>query len=490
MSDQRPVVLVYPGSRARWNAQPWCDLPLDLLSVGSPVARAGYDVQIIDQRLDPHWRDRLLAALRRRPVCVGVTSTTGPQLKHALEVSRTVKDHSDVPVVWGGIHATLLPEQTLERPEVDYVVQAEGERTFLELVAALDQGKSPYAIPGVWKAGQGTAPREFIDLNEEPPLEYGLVDVARYTRTVFGVKRLSFSTSRGCVYPCGFCLSTTVHKRRWRAMNADVAVERIREFTRRFNVKGLFLTDPNFFVDLDRAREILEGVVRNKLDVVFTRLHIRFDALKRLSRQDLDLIVRAGGKCLSMGVESGSPRIRRLMHKEIDECELLEWNRRLRQWPLTPLYFFMMGFPTETVQDLRQTVDLFIRLVDENPRASKSLNVYVPYPGTELYTVAVQEGFRPPASMEGWFDFSYRRLGGGGSWVRPDVQERIEMLDFCSFFVGGGGVAKPFKQTNRLAAMAARAYAPVARLRVRHMIYQWPLEARAAKRLGLYAQES
>ena len=197
-------------------AQPWCDLPLELISVGSPLVRAGYRVHIIDQRVQPDWRERLLAALAESPVCVGVTSTTGPQLRNALEVSRLVKQHGGTPVVWGGIHATLLPEQTLEKAEIDFVVQGEGERTFEELVAALESGNGVQDIPGLWYKHSGRAlhgaPRPFIDLNEDPFLEYGLVDVPKYTRTVFGVKRLSFSTSRGCSFPCAFCYSAVIHR--------------------------------------------------------------------------------------------------------------------------------------------------------------------------------------------------------------------------------------------------------------------------------------
>ena len=172
--------------------------------------------------------------------------------------------------------------------------------------------------------------------------------MARYTRTVFGVKRLSFSTSRGCSYPCAFCYSTVVHKRHFRALSPDVALEHIKDFTGRYGVRGLFPTDANFFLDLDRARAILEGVVREQLGLVFTRLHIRFDTLRRLTGEDLKLFERAGVKCLALGVESGSERIRTLLRKPIDEGELHAVNARFRSSSIMPLYFFMLGFPTET----------------------------------------------------------------------------------------------------------------------------------------------
>lgn len=153
----RTVVLVHPHAAAGRSVQPWCDLPLELIAVGSPLVRAGYRVRIIDQRIDAAWRESLDRELAHGVVCVGVTSTTGPQLRHALEVSQAVKSRGEVPVVWGGTHATLPPEQTVERPEIDFVVQGESERTFEELVAALDGGGPVDGIPGVWSKQGGRA---------------------------------------------------------------------------------------------------------------------------------------------------------------------------------------------------------------------------------------------------------------------------------------------------------------------------------------------
>ena len=483
------VVLVHPCATIRRSVQPWCDLPLELVAVGSPLARKGYRVRIIDQRVDAQWRETLERELARGPVCVGITSTTGPQLRHALEVSQIVNARG-VPVVWGGIHATLLPEQTLERPEIDFVVQGEGERSFEELVAALERGGPAGDIAGVWRKDGGRivhgAPRPFIDLNAEPPLEYDLVDVNRYTRTVFGVKRLSFSTSRGCTFPCAFCYSTVVHQRHFRALAPDIAVEHIKAFTERYSVRGLFPTDANFFLDFDRARAILEGVVREKLDVVFTRLHIRFDTLRRLTGEDLKLFERAGVKCLALGVESGSERIRGLLHKPIDECELHAVNARFRSSPIMPMYFFMLGFPTETRPELKSTVDLFTRLASDNPRAYVSVNTYAPFPRTELFDLAVAEGLVPPARMEDWCSFSYRNLGADGAWLSKPMRRTVAMLDFCSFFASDRGYVTPFKKTHRLATAAARVYAPIARFRMRHLLHHAPIEIAAARTLGLY----
>ncbi len=493
MSPQPTVVLVHPRSITGWQAQPWCDLPLELLCVGTPLVHAGYRVVILDQRVESNWRARLLAELARGPVCAGVTSTTGPQLLHALEVSKLIKQHSGVPVVWGGIHASLLPGQTLAENVIDFVVQGEGEVTFLELVTALERGGSVAAIPGVWRRDGGHAvsggPRPFIDLNQQPPLAYDLVDVTRYARTVFGVKRLSFSTSRGCTFPCAYCYNTSFHRRQWRALRPETAVSQIKDFVQRYSVQGLFLTDANFFLDMDRARGILEGVLREKLGIVFSRLHVRLDSLLRISDEDLALIERAGCKCLAIGIESGSQRIQRLFRKPIEVPALLDLNRRLARFSIVPLYFFMMGVPTETVEDLRETVSLFTRLVQENPRAVKSVNLYMPFPGTELFDVAVAEGLAPPQRLEDWASFNYRHLGAGGAWLPAHMHGLIEMLDFCSFFVGDSSYLKPFKRTNPVVVLMANLYAPLARKRVETFTWRWPVEIRVAKMLGLYGKQ-
>ena len=494
MGDAPLVVLIYPRSVTGWQAQPWCDLPLELLNVATPLVHAGYQVRIIDQRVDEGWRGRLLAELARTPVCVGVTSTTGPQLRHALEVSRLVKQHSRVPVVWGGVHASLLPEQTLAEDSIDFVVQGEGEVSFFELVQALVRGESVAGIPGVWCKDGACAvsggQREFIDLDRQPPLAYELVDVPKYTRTVFGTKRLSFSTSRGCTFPCSYCYNTTFHRRQWRALSANVAVEHIKDFVSRTSARGLFLTDANFFLDMDRARNILAGVMRETPGLVFSRLHVRLDALLRMSDEDLALIERAGCRCLAVGIASGSERIQKLLRKPIDGPGLLDANRRLRRFSIVPLYFFMIGFPGETEEDLRATVSLFTRLVRENPRAMKSVNVFTPYPGTALFDLAVSHGFRPPARLADWSSLNYRSVASHAAWLPGNLCRLVEMLDFCSFFVGDSSYLKPVKATHPLVVLLANLYAPIARKRIETFTWRWPIEIKLARALGLYGKQS
>ncbi|HLD29948.1 MAG TPA: cobalamin-dependent protein, partial [bacterium] len=111
------------------------NLPLGLLSIVRNLENVR--AVIIDQRI-PGWQKKLKTALEEKPLAVGLSVTTGLQIAYALEISRAVKRFdADIPVIWGGIHPTLLPEQTVARDCIDIVVKGEAEYTFPELLACL-----------------------------------------------------------------------------------------------------------------------------------------------------------------------------------------------------------------------------------------------------------------------------------------------------------------------------------------------------------------
>ena len=143
------VVLVQPkvGNWDDFRSHP--SLPLALLSASRCVAKE-FSTLLIDTRVDREWKERLKEELKNNPLCVGVTSMTGNQIGYALEISAYVKKVSAVPVVWGGIHASLLPETTLANKNIDILVTGEGEMTFLELTRALAKKTDLKGIHGVW----------------------------------------------------------------------------------------------------------------------------------------------------------------------------------------------------------------------------------------------------------------------------------------------------------------------------------------------------
>jgi radical SAM superfamily enzyme YgiQ (UPF0313 family) len=489
----KKIVLVYPSLTTGWHAQPRIPIPMSLVCIATALDREGYDVRIIDQRVDPGWESTLKDALSSDPVCVGISTMTGPQILHGLEAAKIARAHTDAPIVWGGIHPSLVPEQTLENQYVDIVVQGEGEETFYDLVKALE-GKRPLStVKGIWYVEDGkpktTGRRGFLDLNAQPPLSYHLIDTKHYMRKMFGIDHLNLFTSRGCPYPCSFCFNSSFNLKKWRAVEADRVVAQIKEFVSKYRIGGLVFNDTNFFSDVHRGRAILEGVVKLNLGVVISKINIDIHTILRLTEDDFNLLVRAGCRRLPVAVESGSARVRGLLQKEVDVSRLMEVNEMLKRFPIVPVYLFMMGFPTETREELYESVDLAFRLTDDHKKADTFFNIYTPFPGTELFDVTVEHGLKVPERLEDWVGFNYRNLTQGAPWLTRELAATIEMLDFCTFFIGKRPFIDPYETTKPLAKFVANLYSPLAIARVKNLWHQFPIEIKLAKRLGIYAKQ-
>jgi radical SAM superfamily enzyme YgiQ (UPF0313 family) len=487
------ILLFNPAPRRGYQAHRRVELPLSLLCPATPLARRGYKVQIIDQFADPDWETKFERALETAPLCMGVTSMTGPQILRALEASREMKRrHPGVPVVWGGIHASLLPHQTLENPSIDIVVVGEGEETFTELVQALQDATPLDRIAGICFKQDGrihsTPRRPFIDLDAEPPLSYDLVDVDLYRRRLFDVDHLTFNSSRGCTFRCSFCWDPVIHRRSWRAMRPETVMDQLRRIITDYGIRGFLFSDDHFFIDMKRARGIIEEIVRADLGIVISKLQIRADTICRMDDEFLELMVRAGVKRFTVGVESGSQRVLDLIKKDVTVEEVIEANRKLARYSIIPLYLFMMGMPTETPDELRQSLELADRLIEENPKAAKTFNIYTAYPGTELYHHAVQEGLQAPERLEDWAGFNFRRVPKRAAWIDPGTKRLIENLDFPLMFLGTN-FTDPYRRTNPIVVSLAKLYQPVARYRVRNMDVRFPVESKLVKALGLFARQ-
>jgi radical SAM superfamily enzyme YgiQ (UPF0313 family) len=431
MSD---VVLFFPKSEEKDTIL----LPASVLMVAAPLVKAGYKVKIIDQRVDKNWKEILLKEVEEKPMVFGVSVLTGKQILNGLEVSRLVKQNSETSIVWGGVHPSLLPKQTLENDYIDWVVVGEGEETLLELIEAL-KTKSPLEnIKGLGYKKEGkiilNPQREFIDLDRLPETPYHLIDVEKYVSkksyaTGKPARNLAFYTSRGCPHRCGFCYNKEFNKRRWRGKSAEKAVEEMKKLIKDYQINAFEIEDDEFFVDIERARKICELIIKENLDIdIFSSCRVNYVA-NNMDDEYLKLLYRAGFQTLAFGIESGSERILNLMHKDITIEQLFETIKKLKKAGINSKYYFMSGFPTETIDDLYKTTDLIQKMkqIDFQIRIP-AWRVFTPYPGTDLYELAVKQRWQPPKSLEEWakYDFNTIKM----PWVKGRKKRIIRNVAF------------------------------------------------------------
>jgi len=272
-------------------------------------------------------------------------------------------------------------------------------------------------------------------------------------------------------------------------MKPKTVVNHLKQIVDGYGIRGFNFTDDHFFIDMKRAYGILEEIVRADLNISIGKLQIRADTICKMSKDFLELMVRAGVKRLTIGIESGSQRILDLIKKDIYLEEVIEASRKLIPYPIVPVYLFMMGLPTETPDELTESIRLAEQLVEENPRAVKSFNIYTPYPGTELYHVALQHGLKEPQRLEDWARFNFRRVADDSPWIPPETKKLVEGLDFPLMFMGKGHFVVPYKKTNPMVVALGRLYHPIAMYRIKHLDVRFPIETKVVKALGLFGRQ-
>ncbi len=446
------IVLFYP--RTGFDIQKLSvDIPLSILAAAS-LAVKDFDVVLIDQRTDPNWRQTLIREVEAQPLLLGVSSMTGKQISSGLEAARVAREvDRRVKIVWGGVHPTLLPEQTLENQFVDIIVRGEGEATLSDLAQALDKKKSLATVAGIGYKENGeiflTEKRDHLDLNTLPPLPYHLIDMEAYVGSQGrfednATRSLIYISSRGCPWQCTFCCNPKLSARRWRALDADQLYDQVSGLVQKYNLDAITFHDEEFLVDKKRSEKVAE-MIGGKFD---WWIQARMD---RLLNADVEKLAAGGLMAVQPGIESGSDRILKMIKKGETVAHIKEANRKLASTPIVPLYNFMMGFPGETKEELDMTVDLALDLIKDNANAEVSgFYVFVPYPGTELFDAAVERNFVPPATLEEWAQYNRQHLDT--PWVQQN-RDDIENLIFMAKLVDGKRIIKRAKQ--------ALPYAPI-----------------------------
>ncbi len=184
------------------------------------------------------------------------------------------------PIIFGGWHPSLLPDETLSESFVDMVVRGQGELTIVEVAQALAQKKSLGSIAGLsWKKnGQRThnVDRKVEPLDSLPLPAFDLTNFDAYEK-LSGVRKLAYATSVGCPYACNYCTDMVFYKRRFNALSADRTVAEMIDLVTRYRIDEVALLDSNFPVQLPRALEIARGIIASGVKFRWT-----FQGLYRL----------------------------------------------------------------------------------------------------------------------------------------------------------------------------------------------------------------
>lgn len=460
--------------------------PLGILAVATPLIRAGFEIVLIDSTITPDFKGRVLEEVKDA-LCLGVSLVTGPMIRETVEIAKAVKAWDpDFPVVLGGWHPSLLPQQTLEAPYLDYIVRGQGEDSFLELVQHLRAGSAPDFVAGIGFKRDGklimTPERALRPIAEMPPKAYHLADFDAYERKC-GRRWAMYTSSLACPFNCGYCTNAGVYGRKWNALSPEQFVEETVDLSRRYALEMIWVVDDNFMVDMDRARGIAEGLVRENSHFQWS-IQATTNVIARLTPEDLRLLRRAGLQQICQGVDSGSPTVLKAMNKDWQDFEsIYESAARCLEAGIRPSFNIIFAFPGEGRKERRETINFMMSVCRRFPGAEFWTNIFTPYPGSPIFSRTTELGIETPTTLEAWADYfpRYTRLPwlDGKEHTRLQVTRDYLRVAFDRIPIGAD-------KRGKITRLVQKGISLPARWRLDHDIYSAPVELWLNNKLKRY----
>ena len=372
-------------------------LPMGLAYLASFLEENGHEVKVIDcQALDLDHEKLKSEISSFEPDIVGVTSIASLTRSVLLAAKAAKETLPDVTVILGGPHATFMDEQIIaEEAAVDFVVRGEGELTLLEIAQNLHDSNKVDRIEGITfrrnKQVIRTPNRSFIqDLDKLPKPAYDHFELDRYR--LFGKKLLPVITSRGCPFQCAFCVASRMFGKAYRMRSAGNVLDELEWLKNVHGAEAFTFYDDTLTFDKKRLLKICNGMKDRKIGLPWD-CQTRVD---QVSKEILAEMKAAGCQQVFFGVESGCQQILDAVNKKTSIEQNEKAIRMAKEAGLFVTISLMIGYPGETRDTLKQTLDFV--------QGSKPDDVYLcvatPYPGTELRSIVEKRGWKMSSNLD------------------------------------------------------------------------------------------
>ena len=336
----------------------------------------------------PIWNEITSVLQALGPAIIGISTNT-QNFAAACRVARLAKQlDRAVTVIVGGPHPSFVGKDSLACPDIDIAVRGEGELVIADLVRTISCQGDLSTIPNlVYRSnGQIIETRHVALLEDLDHLPFPaataqsvLIDYDKYPLGAFSY----VLASRGCPYNCFFCGSRTLWGRQVRLRSPQNVLNEI-SYLRRMGVKHVHFDDDSFGIHSEWLRNLCALLINSDLSVTWScEMHVN-----SIAGDLLDLMKRAGCNMIQLGIESGNDDILHKLRKgctvqqALSACHMIT-SRRIRLET-----FFMIGFPWETAQTIKDTQ----RVMGESKSDAISYSIFTPYPGTEAYRYCEEQG--------------------------------------------------------------------------------------------------
>lgn len=360
-----------------------------------------HTVLIYDQLRDKFSNDRLIKfLLHEEPDLIGFSAYT-KDIGHIKILVRKIRNIlPDTKMVLGGVQMSLMPRETFKylSEYIDFGFIGESETSFSRFVDAIDGGNRSSGLEEftnlVWLKNEKVIINEQVypkNLDELPFPRWELIDPRSYPEAPHGAFIRQFPvasiiSSRGCSYSCSFCAVPSISGKKVRYRSLDNVMEEIKFLYKYYGVKEFHIEDDNFSMKRSRVIDFCERLLKENLGLTWS-----FPNGLRLSNLDiptLKLMKMAGCYSINVGIESGNNEILKRIKKKITREDIKEQVFMVKQVGMDIGGFFIIGFPGESIQEMRET----IKFARELPLDRIGISYFQPYPGTEEYEKLMASG--------------------------------------------------------------------------------------------------
>lgn len=402
------ILLVYTGYTVR-------EVPLNVLYISSALKKAGHTTKVFELTPykkrpifgDPHRiiKGAFQKVLKEFQPDLAGFSTMTINLSLTRGLARIVKEGTNTPVIFGGVHPTLDPEETISMPEVDMICVGEGERAMVELVNKIEAEEDYTRTKSIWIKNKGKIYRNPImplydNIDEIPFPDRDVFPPEFYRAELTGANLM---TGRGCPYPCTFCQNKAFlemykgHGSFIRYRSFGNIFQEIEQLIDKYKAERFYFSDETFTMNKERVIEFCKEYKKHFKN--------RFMCQTRVDCLDEEIVAAlkdAGCDHVSLAIEAGNERLRReVLKKRFRDEEIFRAFSLVKKYNMRTQSFNMIGLPEETKETIFETV-----------RMNKSLQpdrilctIYMPFKGTELGKRCIEEGLvlRPVEESSGYY---------------------------------------------------------------------------------------
>jgi len=427
------------------------------------------EVRIADTKFmeHPHLElSRTLAVFR--PQIVGISALTA-EAHFALETAQLTKAFDPrIAVIFGGPHVTVSSTDVMEDENVDACVLGEGEETLAELTRLfISAGAGGWREPLALRQVQGIAFRNEDGAHElsaaRPPIQdldalpfpaWDLIDHQRFGKTY----RMSSNgiapympifTSRGCPYKCKYCQQ--MFGRRFRTRSLENVIAEVEQIHGLLGIKEVEVLDDISNLDSERLNTLMEELMRRGL---YIKMNFPNGVRTDLIQEDtVRLLSQIGAGEVSIAVETASPRLQRMLNKNLNLDKVWDNIELMARYRIPTRGFFMMGFPTETREEILSTIDFACK----SKLHLGMFFIVVPHPNTELYDLFEEHGKLPQGGVS-TIDYEYYGAPFNGSEISDEELHRLYKVSYLRFYGNPLRMARLLRDRKEYKYMPGRVY--------------------------------